>query len=394
MELLREVATGPDRALVIVTHDARIFGFADRIARMDDGKILEIVRGERATAGAALMIRKYVLPLIAAVVGLAFADLQRGARQPADPGAAAGRAEPAPAPFASYVAGAGIIEASTREHRHRHAGPGHRHRGAVKVGDVVRPATCCSRSTIATLRAQRAAARAGARRARRRLRACRGRGRPPQAAASLAESVADDKRALSAERPDQPARDARTSAQSQEVARRTRESRADRAMVGADSSRIEQVDRRRAVDGSRARALASRAGSCTVLQVNVPGEFAAAGVDGTPLVLLGDQTSCTCASTSTRTTPGASRPARRRARSCAATPTSTTPLHFVRVEPYVVPKRSLTGDSSERVDTRVLQVIYSFDPKAAAGLRRPADGRVHRGARSAGGARAERRTAK
>jgi HlyD family secretion protein len=34
------------------------------------------------------------------------------------------------------------------------------------------------------------------------------------------------------------------------------------------------------------------------------------------------------------------------------------PLHFVRVEPYVVPKKSLTGDNTERVDTRVLQVIY------------------------------------
>lgn len=34
------------------------------------------------------------------------------------------------------------------------------------------------------------------------------------------------------------------------------------------------------------------------------------------------------------------------------------PLAFVRVEPLVVPKRSLTGDNSERVDTRVLQLIY------------------------------------
>ena len=34
------------------------------------------------------------------------------------------------------------------------------------------------------------------------------------------------------------------------------------------------------------------------------------------------------------------------------------PLRFVRFEPYVVPKKSLTGDSTERVDTRVLQVIY------------------------------------
>ncbi|HQU41191.1 MAG: hypothetical protein B7Z73_01445 [Planctomycetia bacterium 21-64-5] len=36
-------------------------------------------------------------------------------------------------------------------------------------------------------------------------------------------------------------------------------------------------------------------------------------------------------------------------------------LKFVRVEPYVVPKRSLTGDSTERVDTRVLQVVYKIE---------------------------------
>jgi len=41
------------------------------------------------------------------------------------------------------------------------------------------------------------------------------------------------------------------------------------------------------------------------------------------------------------------------------------PLEFVRIEPYVVPKRSLTGSSSERVDTRVLQVIFKF-PDAVA----------------------------
>lgn len=37
------------------------------------------------------------------------------------------------------------------------------------------------------------------------------------------------------------------------------------------------------------------------------------------------------------------------------------PLRFVRIEPYVTVKKSLTGDSTERVDTRVLQVIYQFD---------------------------------
>jgi putative ABC transport system ATP-binding protein len=43
MELMREVALADGRSLIIVTHDARIFSFADRIAKMDDGRILEVV---------------------------------------------------------------------------------------------------------------------------------------------------------------------------------------------------------------------------------------------------------------------------------------------------------------------------------------------------------------
>ncbi|MEQ1559847.1 MAG: ABC transporter ATP-binding protein [Methyloglobulus sp.] len=42
MELLKGVALHSDRALVIVTHDARIFNFADRIAEMDDGHIVKV----------------------------------------------------------------------------------------------------------------------------------------------------------------------------------------------------------------------------------------------------------------------------------------------------------------------------------------------------------------
>lgn len=40
MELMRKLAVGSDRALVVVTHDVRIFGFADRITRMEDGHII------------------------------------------------------------------------------------------------------------------------------------------------------------------------------------------------------------------------------------------------------------------------------------------------------------------------------------------------------------------
>ena len=42
MEALKSLAVSQDRALIIVTHDARIFEFADRIAQMDDGRIVNI----------------------------------------------------------------------------------------------------------------------------------------------------------------------------------------------------------------------------------------------------------------------------------------------------------------------------------------------------------------
>ena len=43
MALLRELAVGNGRSLLIVTHDSRIFKFADRVAHMDDGRIEQVV---------------------------------------------------------------------------------------------------------------------------------------------------------------------------------------------------------------------------------------------------------------------------------------------------------------------------------------------------------------
>src|SRR2546427_7512303 len=42
MELLSATAVRPGRAVIIVTHDARIFDFADQIAHMDDGRIVSL----------------------------------------------------------------------------------------------------------------------------------------------------------------------------------------------------------------------------------------------------------------------------------------------------------------------------------------------------------------
>jgi putative ABC transport system ATP-binding protein len=42
MELLRGIAVRPDRAVIVVTHDSRVYEFADRIAYMDDGRVVRV----------------------------------------------------------------------------------------------------------------------------------------------------------------------------------------------------------------------------------------------------------------------------------------------------------------------------------------------------------------
>src|SRR5262249_6453776 len=99
-----------------------------------------------------------------------------------------------------------------------------------------------------------------------------------------------------------------------------------------------------------------------VLQVNVrPGEYVNAQA-GTALVVLGDVGTLHVRGDIDehdvpRFEPGAAATA-----SLRGDPRQKFDLKFVRVEPYVVPKKSLTGDNTERVDTRVLQVIYAVEP--------------------------------
>jgi putative ABC transport system ATP-binding protein len=47
MSILRQVARASARALLVVTHDARIFEFADRIAHRDDGMIVDVTDAAR-----------------------------------------------------------------------------------------------------------------------------------------------------------------------------------------------------------------------------------------------------------------------------------------------------------------------------------------------------------
>ena len=48
MELLRRVALQPDRAVIVVTHDNRVFGFGDRIVHMDDGVVTNVEVPDRS----------------------------------------------------------------------------------------------------------------------------------------------------------------------------------------------------------------------------------------------------------------------------------------------------------------------------------------------------------
>ncbi|MBY0262806.1 MAG: biotin/lipoyl-binding protein [Phycisphaerales bacterium] len=101
-----------------------------------------------------------------------------------------------------------------------------------------------------------------------------------------------------------------------------------------------------------------------VLKVNIrAGEFATTGALATPLIVLGDTGTMHIRvdideNDAWRVRPGAKGMAYIRGNSKLS-----TPIEFVRFEPYVIPKRSLTGSSSERVDTRVLQALYRFNQK-------------------------------
>jgi HlyD family secretion protein len=111
--------------------------------------------------------------------------------------------------------------------------------------------------------------------------------------------------------------------------------------------RIERLTVRALVDGE-------------VLQVHVrPGQFAAMNWNE-PLVVLGDVKTLHVRIDIDENdlpwfSPGAEAVATLKGR-----PAVKFPLEFVKFEPYVIPKKSLTGDNSERVDTRVLQAIYAI----------------------------------
>ncbi len=115
--------------------------------------------------------------------------------------------------------------------------------------------------------------------------------------------------------------------------------------------------------------LAPRAGA--ILQVNIrPGEYASATPKAAAMV-LGDVDHLQIRADVDEQNASRLQPGQTATAYVKGDTTAPIELRFVRIEPYVVPKVSLTGASTERVDTRVLQVIYSFE--------RPADRPIYVG---------------
>jgi HlyD family secretion protein len=107
--------------------------------------------------------------------------------------------------------------------------------------------------------------------------------------------------------------------------------------------------------------------SGSVLQIQVfPGEYAQSGALPTPLMVVGNDTVLYVRveidqSDAWRFQPDA--PAVAYVRGNA---NLKTKLQYVRTDPDVIPQTLLTGDATQRTDTRVLHVIYRFERSALA----------------------------
>jgi hypothetical protein len=102
--------------------------------------------------------------------------------------------------------------------------------------------------------------------------------------------------------------------------------------------------------------------SGTILEVNARvGEFAESGPSRTSLIILGETNCLHLRVDIDENDAWRLRTGNRAVAFVRGNRELRTDLGFVRVQPMVVGKRSLTGESTERVDTRVLQVIYRLE---------------------------------
>jgi HlyD family secretion protein len=329
------------------------------------------------------MLRRYVLPLLA-VVGVAFAiwTVVTGSRPvPAAPPVV----PPAQAPFASYVAGSGIIEASTHNIAVGTHVSGVVTELFVKVGDSVQAGaplfTLDDRALQAELSQRQASLHMSQAQLTKLLRQPRPEEIPEHEAnvkaaeaslgdarqqLALAEGL-QDKRAMSVEEISKrrwavlanEAKLAHARAQLALIKAGAWKPDLDIAKAQVAAAEAQLTQTKTEIERLTVRALVSG----QVLQVNIRlGEFALAGVLASPLILLGNVEPLHLRVDIDENDAWRVRPEAPAVAFVRGNRALETPVQFVCFEPYVVPKRSLTGETTERVDTRVLQVLYRFHP--------------------------------
>ena len=101
-----------------------------------------------------------------------------------------------------------------------------------------------------------------------------------------------------------------------------------------------------------------------IMKLNVHlGEYASSGVLASPLILFGSLDPMSIRINIDENDAWRFKIGAKGVASLRGNRNMSVQIRFVRIEPFVTPKVSLTGDSTEQVDTRVLQVIYEYDVK-------------------------------
>jgi multidrug resistance efflux pump len=333
------------------------------------------------------MCKKYLLPMLAlGGVGFAVYAVVASARVMPSAGGAGGVA-PATGPYATQVAGSGIVEANTENISIGTLVSGVVVEVPVKVNQDVRKGEVLFRLDDRDLAAQRAVQEAAVLSAQKKLEkliaAPRAEDLPP-AEAKVAEADAALADAKSQWERADAMKDTRAISEEELVHRKYAVAMADANLAAAKTTLAELKAGTWAPDLEIARADVASAKAALaateinldrlvvrapidgkVLQVNVRvGEYAQAGSLATPLMLMGNVQPLYVRvdvdendAWRVEGRPDAEGVVRGKPASAGA----RARMKFVRVEPYVLPKKSLTGDTSERVDTRVLQVIYSLE---------------------------------
>ncbi|MFO1119023.1 MAG: efflux RND transporter periplasmic adaptor subunit [Rhodospirillales bacterium] len=288
-------------------------------------------------------MKRWTLPLLAVLGAIAVFIVAGRGQQPTPPPQMV--APPAVSGYPAYIAGAGIIEAASRDIAIGTPVAGLCVKVAVRVGDRVNAGDLLFRLDDRDLAAQLASRRAALQVTRARVPETEATVADMRNQLRLAEAVTD-RRAISLE--DLTKR--RYAVQLAEARLRTAQADvvAAEAQVRETQTNIDRLSVRAPVAGQ-------------VLQVNLrPGEFAPAGALETPLMLLGSVDRLHVRIDIDENDAWRFRPNAQARAYLRGNRDLAVDLRFEYVEPFVLPKRSLTGESAERVDTRVLQVIYSF----------------------------------